>query len=199
MKLVLATRNTDKIREIKDILRPLPLKVLSMLDFKSVPAVREDGETFARNAVKKAKVFCKVFSLPALADDSGLEVKALEGAPGVLSARFAGPNSTKEKLCKKVLKLLKGTPPSKRSARFVCDIAIAFPDGDIKVVGGRVEGRISSEMRGQNGFGYDPIFVPRGYKKTFAQMKPAVKNRLSHRARALKKAKNLLKRHLRSI
>jgi len=194
MKLILATRNKHKIQEIKAILRSLSVKVLSMLDFEGVPRVKEDGNTFKSNAIKKAKAFSKKFSIPAVADDSGLEIKALRGAPGVRSARFAGPNSTKEKLCGKVLRLMKDVPPSKRNARFVCNIAASLPTGKVKVVEGTVNGRIAFEMRGSKGFGYDPIFIPKGYKKTFAEMKPSMKNRLSHRGRALKKARVVIKK-----
>jgi XTP/dITP diphosphohydrolase len=193
MKLILATRNKHKIREIKQILKSPRIAILSMLDFKSAPKVKEDGSTFKQNALKKASAFAEKFSLPAISDDSGLEIKSLKGAPGVRSARFAGPNSTKEKLCRKVLKLMKDVPASGRVARFVCSLAIVLPNGRTKVVEGIVSGRISREMKGANGFGYDPIFIPRGYKKTFAEMKPAMKNRLSHRGRALKKAKDVVK------
>jgi XTP/dITP diphosphohydrolase len=194
MKIVLATRNKDKVREMKEILRAMPVKVFSMLDLGRTPNVREDKRTFRENAAKKAAAFLKFFLLPSVADDSGLEVDVLQGAPGIRSARFAGRNATKEMLCNKVLKLLKGVPPSKRTARFVCNIALALPEGKVRVLEGIVEGRIASEMRGKNGFGYDAIFVPRGHKRTFAQMKPAMKNRLSHRARALKKLKALLRK-----
>jgi len=193
MKIVLATRNRHKIREIKQILRSLPVKVFSMLDFSYAPSVKEDKPTFRGNAVKKAARFSKYFGMPALADDSGLEVKALKGAPGVRSARFAGPNPTVEKLCAKVLRLLKGTPASGRAARFVCCIALVDPSGRTRVFEGEVRGKIGLEMKGSNGFGYDPIFVPRGHRKTFAEMKSSAKNRLSHRAKALKKLKTRLK------
>ena len=195
MELILATRNKHKIKEIKDILKSLPVKIYSMLDFKTAPKIKEDGRTFRQNAVKKAKAFSRFFSLPAVADDSGLEVKALGGAPGVRSARFAGPGSIKRKLCAKVLKLMEGVPPSKRGARFVCIIAIALPGSKVKIVEGVVRGRIAMEMRGRYGFGYDPIFIPKGYRKTFAQMKPQMKNRLSHRAEALNKVKQFLRGH----
>jgi len=194
MKLVLATKNKDKIREMKDILRAMPVKVLSMLDLGRVPDVKEDKRTFRDNAVKKAVAFSKRFSLTSVADDSGLHVDFLKGAPGVRSARFAGQNATKEMLCNKVLKLLKDVPSPKRTARFVCNVALALPEGKVRVLEGIVEGRIASEMRGKNGFGYDAIFVPRGHKRTFAQMKPTMKNRLSHRAKALKKLKAVLRK-----
>ncbi len=192
MELILATQNQHKIREIKQILRGLPVKIYSMLDFDKVPDVKESGKTFKENSIKKAGAFANSFSMPALADDSGLEIKALKGAPGIRSARFAGPDSTKEKLCKKVLKLMKNVPSSNRSARFVCSIAFVTTAGEVWVAEGCVYGRIGFEMSGGNGFGYDPIFIPRGYKKTFAQMNALTKNRLSHRARALYKMRNIL-------
>jgi len=195
MKLILATRNKHKIKEIKQILKPLKIKVYSMNDFDAVPRVKEDKKTFQGNAVKKAKAFARKFSMPALADDSGLQIKALKGSPGVRSARFAGANPTKEKLCVKVLKLLKALPKSGRLARFVCVMAVVFPSGRTKIVEGEVKGGIGFKMSGRNGFGYDPIFIPNGRKKTFAQMNSKAKNRISHRGRALKKLKSFLNKN----
>jgi len=189
MKLVLATRNKHKIKEIKQILKIRNLKILSMLDFEKSPRVKEDKPTFKGNAIKKARAFSKYFSMPALADDSGLVIKALKGAPGVKSARFAGPNATKEKLCNKTLRLMKNIPKSKRNAKFVCCMALVFPSGKSKIVQGEVRGSIGYKIIGRNGFGYDQIFIPSNYKKTFGQMKSSLKNKLSHRARALKKLK----------
>ncbi|MBU1021998.1 MAG: non-canonical purine NTP pyrophosphatase, partial [Candidatus Margulisbacteria bacterium] len=125
-----------------------------------------------------------------MGDDSGLMVDYLKGAPGIKSARYAGPNPTKEKLCKKLLKNMQGA--KKRSAKFVCCVAIAWPDGKTKIIKGEVRGRIINEMRGQHGFGYDPVFVPLGYSKTFAEMKPSFKNKISHRAKAFRKVKQLI-------
>lgn len=192
MKLVLATKNKHKIKEIKNILGKSRIEILSMLDLPEAPDVKENKKTFRENAVKKAIAFAKAFSMPALADDSGLEIRYLKGQPGVRSARFAGPKATKEKLCKKVLRLMKDVPSGKRGARFVCNIAVALPEGKIRVVVGEVRGRIGLKMKGVSGFGYDPIFIPDGYNKTFAQMKPAAKDRLSHRGRALRKASMFL-------
>lgn len=194
MKIVLATGNSDKIREIKRILNSKRLIIYSKHDFKRVPRVKEDGRTFEQNAIKKAKAFAKAFKLPAIADDSGLEVEALNGNPGIRSARFAGGNSTKEKLCRKVLRLMSGIPASGRGARFVCSVALALPGNKIYAVNGYVYGKIADRMKGENGFGYDPIFIPNGHNKTFAEMSPSMKDQLSHRARAVQKIKDVIKR-----
>jgi XTP/dITP diphosphohydrolase len=147
--------------------------------------VKETGKTFEENAVKKAKAVSRADGGIAIADDSGLEVKCLNGRPGVRSARFAGPKPTSQKLCKKLLKVMKNCKD--RSAQFVCVIAVVYPDGRTKTIRGVCKGKIIDEMRGKNGFGYDPVFVPRGYRKTFAEMKPSMKNKLSHRGKALRK------------
>jgi len=181
--IVVATSNEHKLREIRDILnggtghRPVRTCQLSVI---------ENGKTFEENAIKKAKAACKKTDQIAIADDSGLEVKCLNGKPGVKSARFAKPHL----LCQKLLRVMKNC--SDRSAQFVCVIAIAYPSGKIKIVKGICKGKIIHEMRGTNGFGYDPVFVPKGYKKTFAQMSATMKNRLSHRGKALRKLKSTL-------
>jgi len=193
MNLIVASGNKNKIKEIGSILKGLPIKVLSPVDLNVKLKIREDGKTFRVNALKKAKVYAKKFGMVALADDSGLMVDALSGSPGVRSARYAGPNPTKEKLCKKLLIEMKNIGSLKRKARFVCDIAVVLPEGKLYVVEGTCSGKIGYEMRGRYGFGYDPVFIPRGYKMTFAEMNPSKKNRISHRARALKKARILLK------
>ena len=151
--------------------------------------VREDGKTFEANAIKKVKTIKLRPDQIAIADDSGLMVNCLKGKPGVRSARFADP-PTPDNLCRKLLKTMGNC--SARGAKFVCAIAIAYPNGKIRVVKGVCNGRIVSEMRGQHGFGYDPVFKPCGYKKTFAQMSAAFKNRISHRARALRKLKQII-------
>ncbi len=152
--------------------------------------IKEDGKTFRANAVKKASTIARKLNILTIADDSGLEVEALNGRPGIRSARFAGPNPTTHKLCSKLLKLMQGK--KNRKARFVCDIAIALPGGRITVVEGVCRGRVIDEMLGDQGFGYDPVFAPTGYSKTFAQMPLSLKNRISHRGKALKKAKAVL-------
>ncbi|MEA3492795.1 MAG: RdgB/HAM1 family non-canonical purine NTP pyrophosphatase [Candidatus Margulisiibacteriota bacterium] len=180
MKIIVATGNKHKLKEIEHILK---LPVISC----QLP-VNEDGKTFEANAIKKAKAIRPKEGEIAIADDSGLMVDCLGGKPGVRSARFAIP-PTPENLCKKLLKKMgRGT----RAAKFVCVIAIVYPNGKIRTVKGVCRGRIATEMRGSKGFGYDPVFIPAGYKKTFAEMKPAMKNRISHRAKALRKMKNAI-------
>ncbi|NQU16540.1 MAG: RdgB/HAM1 family non-canonical purine NTP pyrophosphatase [Candidatus Saganbacteria bacterium] len=179
--IIVATSNKHKLKEIQDILK-VPI---SSFNFP----VTENGKTFEANAIKKAKAACQKTGQTAIADDSGLEVKCLDGKPGVRSARFAGPNPTPEKLCNKLLKTIRNTKYGIRKAQFVCVIAIAYPNGKTKTVKGICRGKIIHEMRGNKGFSYDPVFVPSGYKKTFAEMSPITKNRLSHRGRALRKLK----------
>jgi len=190
-KLIIATKNKGKVREIKHILKPLKLKIFSLLDLPKLHDVKETGRTFEENAVKKSKTIAKKFKALVLADDSGLEVKALNGRPGVKSARYAGPTPTKIKLCAKLLKEMKDKKD--RGARFVCVIAITDTK-KMRTVKGVCRGRIIPEMKGRYGFGYDPIFVPEGYNKTFAQMPLKIKNMISHRGKALKKAKACLDR-----
>jgi len=192
MDLILATRNKDKVREIKQILGRIPFRILSLADFPEISEIKETGRTFNENAIKKARLVAKKFRSLALADDSGLEVDYLKGAPGIRSARFAGPGAGSYELCSKLLRLMKTVSKKKRKARFVCDAAIATPAGKVFVVEGTCSGSIAFEMRGKNGFGYDPIFIPSGYKKTFAELSPNTKNRISHRAKAFKKAKKVL-------
>jgi XTP/dITP diphosphohydrolase len=186
-ELVIATKNRGKVMEIKHLLKPLKLKVLSLPDLKGIGDIKENGKTFKANAVKKASAVARKLKTLVMADDSGLQVEALNGKPGIKSARFAGPNPTTKKLCVKLLRLMRGK--KNRKARFVCDIAMAMPGGKIKVVEGTCRGRIIDRMLGTNGFGYDPVFVPQGHSKTFAQMNLKYKNQISHRGKALKKAK----------
>jgi len=187
MKLLIATRNKHKLREIREIFSIPALEIVSALDYPQIPDVEEDGDTFEANAVKKATTLAKATGLWALADDSGLEVDALGGAPGVYSARYAGEPVNYEANNRKLLGELQGVPS--RRARFRCTIALATPDGKARVVDGRCEGRILDAPRGSNGFGYDPVFVPDGYEQTFAEMDSDLKNRISHRARALDAAR----------
>jgi XTP/dITP diphosphohydrolase len=191
-QLVIATKNKGKVKEIRHILKSLNLNVISLLDMPNIPDIKEDGKTFKANAIKKASAIAKRLNAIVLADDSGLEVMALGTKPGVKSARYAGPNPTTKKLCNKLLKAMENKKD--RWARFVCDIAIAKPNGKIKVVEGVCWGKIAEKMTGDKGFGYDPVFIPEGYRKTFAQMPMALKNKLSHRGKALKKAKACLAR-----
>lgn len=194
MEIILATNNPHKVREIKRILKIKGLRILSLADFPQKFKIRENGRTFAENAKKKAKVISNKLKMAAIADDSGLCVAALRGAPGVRSARFVKPPVTADRLCKKLLKVMKNVPGTKRKAVFVCCVAIAHPGGKVRIVEGKCSGRIAEEMRGAGGFGYDPVFIPDGFKRTFAQMTGEQKNRLSHRGRAFAKVKSLLTR-----
>jgi XTP/dITP diphosphohydrolase len=188
MEIVLATRNKKKIEEIKRITADLPIRILSLDSFPDCPETIEDRDTFEGNAVKKANEACVCTGKPALADDSGLEVDALGGAPGVYSARYAGNAGGNDvRNYEKLLSELKNVPDGKRGARFVCCMALAFPDGTVKTFFGYAEGRIGHEPKGDTGFGYDPVFIPKGNKKTFAEMSGDEKDRLSHRGKALEK------------
>jgi len=186
MKFVIATRNPHKLEEIKAIFRQDQLEVLSSFDFPDIPDVIEDGDTFEANAVKKAVALARATGFWALADDSGLEVDALNGEPGVYSARYAGEAVSYEANNEKLLKNLSGI--TDRTARFRCVIALSSPSGITRTVDGRCEGKIALEAHGAEGFGYDPLFVPEGHETTFAEMTADDKNAISHRGRALKKA-----------
>ena len=194
MDIVLATRNKKKIEEIRRITAGLPITVLSLDDFPEYPETVEDSDTFEGNAFKKAIEAARHVGRPALADDSGLEVDALGGKPGVFSARYA-PDATSGNDPKNYEKLLADlglVPEGGRSGRFVCCIALAFPDGQVKTFFGYAEGRISLKPRGARGFGYDPVFLPQGYDKTFAEMTAEEKDRLSHRGKAIEKLAEFL-------
>jgi XTP/dITP diphosphohydrolase len=191
-RLVVASRNEHKIKEIQAILADQPWQVLTAHDFPGFPEVVEDGSTLEANAIKKAKEIAAFTGCLALADDTGLEVDALGGKPGVHSARFAGPKATYEENNRKLLRLLEGVPPEERTARFRCVIAIAEPDGNVHVVEGKCEGLIGFAAKGEGGFGYDPLFIVDGLEKTFAELSPEEKNRVSHRGRALQLAAELL-------
>lgn len=188
MEIIVASRNSGKIGELKKLLSPLEIKTLSLDDFPEVKEVEEDGSTYRENAVKKAQAVVEVTGKMALADDSGLEVDALQGKPGIRSARFAGEGATDHEKNLKLLRLMEKVPDDERGATFVCSVAIAGPGGMLKVVEGSCRGNIIREQRGGGGFGYDPIFIPFGYNQTFADLHPEVKNRISHRGRALEKA-----------
>ncbi|SHE88028.1 XTP/dITP diphosphohydrolase [Desulfofundulus australicus DSM 11792] len=192
MKLVLATRNPGKVRELSQLLSPLGYEVLSLEHFPGVPEVVEDGATFRDNAVKKATAVARHTGQLALADDSGLEVDYLGGAPGVRSARFAGEGHDDRANNEKLLRLLAGVPPEKRTARFRCVVAVATPEGKVLTTEGTCEGIIAEEPRGEGGFGYDPLFYVPSCGKTFAELEPEVKNRISHRGRALALMREIL-------
>ena len=183
MIIVLATRNQGKLKEFQEILRDFPVEIKSLQDFGPIPEVVEDGLTFDENAYKKASFTAKVFGIPAIADDSGLVVEALGGAPGVYSARYAGENATDRDNVQKLLKELEGKTNCR--AAFECVISIAVPSGPALTYEGRCEGEILSEPRGESGFGYDPLFYFPGFGKTFAEAGMAEKNKVSHRGKAL--------------
>ncbi len=181
--LVVATRNRGKSQEIKEFLKDFPIEVKDLNDFGPIPEVKEDGETFDDNAYKKASFAAKVLGLPALADDSGLEVLALGGAPGVHSARYAGPHATDLENNEKLLAELKGI--ADRRARFCCVISLAMPSGSALTYEATCEGEILEAPRGDKGFGYDPLFFYPPEGKTFGEMTLEEKTRVSHRGKAL--------------
>jgi XTP/dITP diphosphohydrolase len=187
MNLLIATRNRHKLREIQEIFAAPDLRLLTVEDFPHLPDVVEEGDSFEANAEKKAVEIARAAGTWTLADDSGLEVEALGGLPGVRSARFAGEPVNCEANSRKLLEALGSS--ANRRARFRCVIALASPDGVCRTVEGRCGGSITRAPRGANGFGYDPLFVPEGHTQTFAEMDPALKNRISHRSRALSRAR----------
>ncbi|MDY6904968.1 MAG: XTP/dITP diphosphatase [Thermodesulfobacteriota bacterium] len=182
--LVIATRNKGKTKEIAGLLADKNVRIKNLDDFGPIPEVEEDGSTFDDNAYKKASFAARILGFPALADDSGLVVEALDGAPGVLSARYAGENATDRERCEKLLAEM--ADQSNRKAAFECVISIAVPTGAALTYEGRCAGEITREMQGGNGFGYDPVFYYPPFKKTFAQMTAEEKNQVSHRGMALK-------------
>ncbi|MCC7299593.1 MAG: XTP/dITP diphosphatase [Verrucomicrobia bacterium] len=189
MKLVIATRNPHKLEEIHAIFNFQGLDVCSAFDFPEIPDVIEDGDTLEANAIKKAVEICRATGLPALADDSGLEVEVLNGAPGVYSARWSGEGCSYHDNNLKLLRELAGK--ENRRAQFRTVIALALPGQNPQTVEGSVQGWIIETPRGSQGFGYDPLFVPAGYNQTFAELSSEVKNKISHRARALNAASNV--------
>lgn len=193
MRLVVATSNPGKIAEIAEILRDLHLDIHPLSDLGDLPSELEEGGTAADNARRKAVAAAERTGLPALADDSALEIDALGGAPGIRSARFAGPAADDAERNRLILTALAGVPEARRTARFRCAIAIAEPGGRVHIVEGLCEGTIALSPRGAAGFGYDPIFVEGSIGQTFAELAPAVKNRVSHRASALRKAGEVLR------
>jgi XTP/dITP diphosphohydrolase len=197
MQLLVATHNRDKLRELRALLEELDLEIISANDV-NVPEVVEDAPTVRENAIKKAVETAKAAKKLTLADDTGLEVDALNGEPGVRSARFAGDNVSYPENNKKLLKMMAGVPMEKRTARFRCVVAIADENGLVDTVEGICNGVIVEDERGGGGFGYDPLFIPDGQTKTFGELTAEVKNRISHRAKAMQKAWAVLSRYLRT-
>ncbi len=189
--LVIATQNPGKLEEIRQVLGP-DISMKSLADYPDLPDIVEDGDTFEANAILKARTVARYTGCPALADDSGLEVDALGGDPGVRSARFAGENATDAENNAKLLRRLGKTPKEKRTARFRCVIAVTTPDGAVRTAEGQCEGRILKAPRGDGGFGYDPLFLVPALSFTFAELPPGGKNRISHRGQALRAARPLI-------
>jgi len=192
-EIVLATGNRKKLEEIRRITADMGITVRTIKEFPDCPEVVEDADTFEGNALKKAREISAHTGLAALADDSGLEVDALGGAPGVYSARYAGEKATDAENVGKLLREL-SRAEGERTARFHCVIALVLPDGAEEVFDGKVEGRIGGAGRGHNGFGYDPVFFPEGHERTFAEMDASEKDSMSHRGRALEKFREYLRR-----
>ena len=192
-ELVLATRNRHKIEELVALLSGLGITIHTLDEFPDAPDVVEDGGTCEANAVKKARAIAEFTGLPAVADDTGLEVDALDGRPGVYAARYAGEGATYEDNCRKLLQELSGVPHERRTARFLTVAAIALPSGEVRVAQGTLAGVIAEEASGTLGFGYDPVFLIPELGKTLAQLSANEKNRISHRAKAFAQAKDLLR------
>lgn len=191
---MLATRNPDKGRELEALLKDLDIRIRTLAEFPAAPEVVEDGETCEANAVKKAVTIAQYTKLPAVADDTGLMVQALGGRPGVHAARYAGEGATYESNCAKLLQELAGVPRERRGARFVTVAAVADPKGKVEAVQGTLEGLITDVPAGTKGFGYDPVFFVPELGRTLAELTPEEKNRISHRAKAFARIKELLAR-----
>jgi len=196
IQLVVATRNKKKLTEIKDILKGIKLDLLSLGDYTDAPRVLENGRSFQENAVKKAVKLARWTGKLCLGEDSGLCVEALDGAPGIYSARFSGKDKSDLKNNLKLLKLLNGLPFAKRKAHYVCAVALADKEGLLGVVEGSCSGLIVPTPAGQAGFGYDPLFYIPKYKKTFAQLGEKIKHKMSHRYHALKKARRIIEKYI---
>ena len=183
-EIVLATRNRHKGEELASLLGDAGIRIRTLAEFPSAPEVEEDGETCEANAIKKAAEIARATGVTSVADDTGLEVDALQGRPGVYAARYAGEHATYEDNCRKLLRELTGVSSAKRKARFLTVAAIAFPSGHVHVTQGSLEGLITEQPVGDRGFGYDPVFFVPEFNKTLAQLTIEEKNRISHRAKA---------------
>jgi XTP/dITP diphosphohydrolase len=192
--LLIGSGNRGKAAELAGLLEDLPWEVRSLADYAPVPPPVEDGLTFEENAVKKALYFSELFGVACLADDSGLMVDAIGGDPGIYSARYAGEAADDKANNAKLLAQLEGVAEAERTARFVCYAAFVRPGGPPHVENGAAEGRIDFKPRGAGGFGYDPLFIPEGYTRTFGEMEAAEKKLISHRGRALQKMRSYLER-----
>lgn len=195
-QLVIATKNAKKLYELKRYLRGVKVDVVSLEDFKKVPRIVENAHTFKGNAAKKALVISRFTGGLVIADDSGLAVDALHGAPGIRSSRFAGKAKSDEQNNRKLLRLLDGLSPAKRGAKFVCAVAIANNGKIVKLIEESCPGRIAFAKKGRYGFGYDPLFLIPKHNKTFGELGLKVKDKMSHRSKALKKARQFLRKYL---
>lgn len=193
-KLIVATKNQGKLREIRELLKDFPIRVVSLADYNDLPDIIEDGKTFRANALKKALTISRHTGELVLGEDSGIEVVALQHRPGVYSARYSGPEATDKKNNSKLLRELAGIPFKNRHARYRCVAALAEGGKVIATVSGSCDGLIADAPKGKNGFGYDPLFFIPQYGKTFGQLNPSIKSQISHRAKAMKKVKRVLKR-----
>ena len=197
MKLVIASKNPDKAEELRSLLSELSVTVVPLSEFPHAPHITEDGETFEENAALKAVGIARFTGLHAVADDSGLCVDALEGRPGIYSARYAGRGATGRDLCRKLLREMRSVKDEYRTARFKCSIVMSDPEGNAELKAeGKCNGTITRQMRGSGGFGYDPVFLYPPAGKTFAQMKPHEKHRHSHRGEAMRSFRKKLKESL---
>ncbi|MBI3314835.1 MAG: RdgB/HAM1 family non-canonical purine NTP pyrophosphatase [Candidatus Omnitrophica bacterium] len=196
-ELIVASRNKGKVHEIRELLADLPVKVTSLLDYPKIPDVIEDGATYEANALKKAMAVARATGTMTIADDSGIEIAVLGHAPGIYSSRFAGKGASEKERNRKLFKMLQGMPMSKRRARYRCVVALVDDKGDeISVAQGTCGGYITTEERGTNGFGFDPVFLLKRYGKTFGELSPSLKAKISHRARALAKIKGVIQRSI---
>ena len=191
-EIIIATKNAGKVKDFETLFSPKGFKVKSLLDFPEIEDVEETGVTFAENATLKAEAISSALNKPVIADDSGLAIDALNGEPGVYSARYAGENKDDNANIEKVLQKLNDVPFEKRTARFHCALAIAVPGKRTEIVEGTCEGHILEEKRGENGFGYDPIFFVEKWRCSMAEVTKEQKNQISHRANALKKLAPLI-------
>jgi XTP/dITP diphosphohydrolase len=193
-RIAIATRNAHKLRELERICADWPTEWVTVTnhDLTAFPDVEETGDTYLDNALLKARAVAAALEIPALADDSGIEVDALGGKPGVRSARYAGQGASDERNLQELIRAIRGVPASGRTARYRCVAALALPDGTVMHADGTCEGSLTKDPRGDGGFGYDPIFVPAGWERTMAELAPEEKDRISHRGRAFRSLRGLL-------
>ncbi|NWG04741.1 MAG: XTP/dITP diphosphatase [Syntrophaceae bacterium] len=191
--MIVATKNKGKIREIREGLKELGLRIRTLSDYPNLSEIEEDGQSFKENALKKARFYSTVLGKLTLADDSGLEVDRLKGMPGIYSARYSGERASSRENNRKLLTEMEGIPLSKRGARFKCIIALVSPDGEEVVAEGTCRGRIGFKEKGRRGFGYDPLFILPKYGKTMAELPLKEKNKISHRGKALRKLRKILR------